>query len=371
MNTTKVERELLARLRLARTDKVGPITYRALLERFGTAQAALEALPDLARRGGGGALTPCSRAAAEAEHAAVTRHGGRVLALGLAPYPARLASIEDAPPVLLVHGHVPLFDRPGIALVGARNASAAGQRLTREWAHALAAAGWCIISGLARGIDAAAHTAALDQSGSTIAAIAGGLAVPYPPENEALHHAIQARGLMVSEQPIDTVPQARHFPRRNRVISGLSQGVVVVEAAQRSGSLITARYAGEQGREVLAVPGSPLDPRAQGCNQLIRDGKARLVQSVDDILEDLNDLFSRRWGEPDKPYRQAEAAPVSDPSDRDRRTVRDALSPTPTAVDEILRATGLAPGVVQTILLELELAGRLTRHAGHRVASAA
>ncbi|MCA3254974.1 MAG: DNA-protecting protein DprA, partial [Alphaproteobacteria bacterium] len=271
---------------------------------------------------------------------------------------------EDAPPALATRGHLTLLDRPAVALVGARNASAAGQRFAARLAADLADEGYAVVSGLARGIDAAAHAAALE--GGTIGVVAGGIDIVYPPENAALHEALYARGLVVAEQPIGTEPQARHFPRRNRIIAGLSLGTVVIEAAPRSGSLITARIAAEQGREVMAVPGSPLDPRAQGCNALIREG-ATLIQSAADILEALRPLAPRASA-PADPFAAPPPSAAPDPSDRDRRTVLDLLSPTPTAIDDLLRLSGLAPATVQLILIELELAGSLTRHAGGKVA---
>ncbi len=352
--------ESLARLRLIRSENVGPVTFRQLLARFGTARAALDALPDLARRGGRASLRVATLAEAEREWQAVEKAGARLLVWGVAPYPRLLAGIEDAPPVIAVRGHLTLFDRPAVALVGARNASAAGQRFAARLAADLAEAGYVVVSGLARGIDAAAHTAALD--GGTIGVVAGGVDIVYPPENAALHDALYARGLVVAEQPLGTEPQARHFPRRNRVIAGLALGTVVIEAAPRSGSLITARIAAEQGREVMAVPGSPLDPRAQGCNALIREGA--------DILEALRPLAPRASAPADLFSHGVTPAPLADPNDRDRRILHDLLGPTPTPVDDLLRLSALPPALVQLILLELELAGALTRHAGGRVALA-
>jgi DNA processing protein len=356
--------EKRARLQLARSENVGPVTYRALMQRFGSGERALEALPDLAKRGGGRTITLYAKARAEDEIAAIEKAGAHLLIVNVAPYPSLLAHTEDAPPVLIAKGHVVLFDKPGIGVVGARNASAAGIRLARELSAGLSARGYCIVSGLARGIDAAAHTAALE--GGTIACVAGGLDVPYPPENEQLYADIGARGLLLAEQPLGTVPQGRHFPRRNRIIAGLSQGVLIVEAAMKSGSLITANYATEQGREVMAVPGSPLDPRANGCNHLIRNG-ATLVQSVEDIIEALQPLHGGpRVAQWELPF--AAAAPAPDPSERERTALHDLLSATPTPIDELIRLTGAAPATVQMLLLELELAGRLARHAGGRVA---
>lgn len=358
---TATQAEQIARLRLIRSENVGPVTFRQLIGRFGSGRAALDALPDLARRGGRPTLRIATAAQAEAELAAVERFGGRMLFWGLAPYPRLLAEIDDAPPVVATRGDVRLLDRPTVAMVGARNASAAAIRFARGMAADLAAEGVAVVSGLARGIDAAAHGGALD---STVAVIAGGLDVVYPAENADLYDRIFAQGLVIAEQPLGIEPQARHFPRRNRIISGLSLGVVIVEAAPKSGSLITARFAGEQGREVMAVPGSPLDPRAQGCNQLIRDG-ATLVQSAADVLESLRPIAPHAAAPVERLFNEPVAI---DADDADRRTVTELLSPVPVPVDELIRLSGLAAAAVQTVLLELEIAGRLARHAGGRVA---
>ncbi len=352
----------LAALRLIRSENVGPVTYRQLLARFGSAVRALEALPDLALRGGKRSLKITSIAEAERELAAIQRFGGTLLTLGHPDYPSLLAETDDAPPVMAVRGDPSLLRRPAVALVGARNASAAAQRYARGLADALGKAGLVVVSGLARGIDTAAHQGAL--ASGTIGVIAGGLDSVYPPENASLYQALFAQGLVVAEQPMGTEPQARHFPRRNRIIAGLSRGVVVIEAAPKSGSLITARLAGEQGREVMAVPGSPLDPRAQGCNQLIRDG-ATLVQSADDIVEAISG-WQPRMAAQDSAYRPPTVATDADAADR--TAVISLLGPTAVAVDELIRLTRLSPAIVQTVLLELELAGRLSRHAGGRVA---
>ena len=284
--------DALAKLRLTRSDNIGPVSYRLLLQRFGSAQAALDALPDLARRGGGTARIASSEAAAR-ELDAVARFGGRFVFIGDADYPVLLANTESAPPALAVKGDIALLDRPCVAIVGARNASAAAVRFARSLAAQLAEAELVVVSGLARGIDAAAHWGALD--GGTIAVIAGGIDIAYPPENAELQDRLAADGLLIAEQPFGTGPQARHFPRRNRIIAGLCAGTVVVEGALKSGSLITARLAAEAGREVMAVPGSPLDPRAQGCNALIREG-ATLVQNAADIVETLSSFAGNSGG---------------------------------------------------------------------------
>lgn len=352
----------IARLRLIRSERIGPVTYSNLLNRFGTAAAALDALPDLARRGGGKIPRIATLAETEREMTAVAKAGAKQLFLGLPPYPNLLAELEDAPPVITFRGHASLFDKPCVAIVGARNASAAAIRFARSLAADLSDAGVTVVSGLARGIDGAAHLDSIN--GGTIAVIAGGIDVVYPPEHKDLQNQIAEQGLLIAEQPPGVTPQARHFPRRNRIIAGLALGVVVVEAAPRSGSLITARLALEQGRDVMAVPGSPLDPRAQGCNQLIRDG-AILVQSAADVIDTVKPFGQRSLWSPSSPYNGASSAAV-DASDPERKAVEALLGPTPVPVDEIIRLSELPPAIVQTVLLELELGGRLERHAGGR-----
>jgi DNA processing protein len=355
----------IARLRLIRSDNIGPVTYFQLLARFGSAHAALSAIPDLAARGGGRAPRLVSRASVEREIERVAELGARYLFLGQGLYPPLLAELETAPPALIVKGHQVLLDKPAIAMVGARNASAAACRFARQLAQGIGDTGTIIVSGLARGIDTAAHDGSLDTG--TIAVIAGGIDIFYPPENEPRQRAIAERGLVVTEQPPGTEPRARHFPYRNRIVAGLSQGTVVIEAAPNSGSLITARYAAEFGREVMAVPGSPLDPRAQGCNQLIREG-ATLIQNADDVLEAIRPLHLRPFRQPDRDYAGPDQS--ANANERERTTIVDLLSPTAVAVDEIIRQAALAPAVVQTVLLELELAGKLERHAGGKVSLA-
>jgi DNA processing protein len=357
-----IDADGLARLRLIRTSSIGPVTYRQLLARFGDPQTAIDAIPDLARRGGGRVPRIPSLAEVAREVATITALGGRHLLLGRGEYPALLAEADDAPPALIASGDVALLVRPMVALVGARNASAAAVRFARQLGHDLAALGYVVVSGLARGIDTSAHRGAID--GGTIGVVAGGIDIFYPPENEALQREMATRGLVLSEQPPGTEPHARHFPSRNRIIAGLSQGTVVVEAAPKSGSLITARLAADYGREVMAVPGSPLDPRAQGCNQLIRDG-ATLVQSAADVVETLQPFGRSHVATPPTRYLAGEHA--DDVGDRDRAAILSLLSPVPVAVDELVRQSGLLPSMVHTALLELELAGRLVRHAGARV----
>jgi DNA processing protein len=353
-------------LRLIRTENVGPRTFRVLINQYGGAAAALEALPTLARRGG--RLVPPhvpSRADAEAEMAGLARMGGRLVALGEADYPAALRALDDAPPLIAVRGRAELLRRPKVAMVGARNASAAGRSFAARLARDLGADGWVVVSGLARGIDAAAHEASLETG--TVGVFAGGLTRPYPPENLKLIETIAERGVLVSEMPLGWEPRARDFPRRNRLVSGLSLGVVVVEAAERSGSLITARLAGEQGREVFAVPGSPLDPRAGGTNRLLKQG-ATLVTEAGDVTSVLAPMIGR---EPDGSGALAAPdalSPPPAPGDDVRGRVLELLSPVPTPVDDLIRLSGASAAEVQIILLELELAGRLDRPGTGRVA---
>ena len=355
--------DLLDRLRLIRTPGIGPISFRQLMLRFGSAGEALAAIPDLARRGGGRAPTIYAKSAAEDEIARVEALGARFLSIGQGLYPRALAELENAPPLITVKGDLALLERPMVAIVGARNASAAACRFARGLAHDLGSEGVTVVSGLARGIDSAAHDGSLGSG--TIGVIAGGIDIAYPPENEARQAEIAARGLLIAEMPPGTEPRARHFPYRNRIIAGLAAGTVVVEAAPRSGSLITARLAGEGGREVMAVPGSPLDPRAQGCNSLIRDG-ATLIQNAADVMEALTPIAGRLASHR-APF-DHEPPPVPIEVDTDLRTrVESLLGPSPVAVDEIVRQSAAAAGAVQLVLLELDLAGRLYRHAGGKV----
>lgn len=352
----------IAKLRLLRSPRIGPVTYAQLVARFGSAGAALEALPMLAARGGGKPPEIVPLALVEREIAAVERLGARYLFIDDADYPRLLAEIDSAPPALIVRGDTALLARPCVAMVGARNASAAARRFARDLAHALSGEGVTIVSGLARGIDTAAHIGSID--GGTVGVIASGIDIAFPPENADLQEAVATRGLLIAEQSPGAEPRARHFPWRNRIIAGASLATVVVEAAPKSGSLITARLAGEMGRDVLAVPGSPLDPRAQGCNLLIREG-ATLVQNVADILEAVRPIDHRALRSPQSDY--TAPPPATDASDWERTAVLDLLSPVAVAVDELIRQSALSPAIVQTVLLELELAGRLERHAGGRV----
>jgi DNA processing protein len=371
--------DALDRLRLARSEGVGPVAYRRLLARYETAAAALDALPGLARAGGRQAPPSIpSIADGTRELEAVERLGARLIFAAQPDYPPLLALLDDAPAVLAVLGDPTLLSARAVALVGGRNASANGQHmaenLAAELAHTLV-----VVSGLARGIDAAAHNGAL-QTGHTIAAVAGGLDMPYPPEHADLQRRIAEAGAVVSEAPLGTTPQARHFPRRNRIIAGLCLGVVVVEAALRSGSLITARLAQEAGRELFAVPGSPLDPRSGGANDLIRQG-AHLTETAADVLENLPDhpqreglsrspLFARGSipGAAETPtaWEDPAEAPI-DPL-KARMQVIDLLSISPTAVDDVVRRCQFSAAAVMAVLLELELAGRIQTLPGSRVA---
>jgi DNA processing protein len=361
--------EKLDWLRLIRTENVGPITFRELIAHFGSAAAALEAIPELRRRGG--MLRPgrtCPVSEAEHELKAAKRAGARILALPEADYPPLLRHIGAPPPLLYAKGDTGLAARNVVAIVGSRNASAAGRQFAGVLARDLGRSGIVIASGLARGIDSAAHHAALPTG--TIAVLAGGIDNIYPPENAQLYEAIAASGLLLTESPPGFEPRGQDFPRRNRIISGLSSGVVIVEAAQKSGSLITARMALEQDREVFAVPGHPLDPRASGTNGLIRSG-AHLVTCADDIVDELFSGFRRSVA-----LREPPAAPGLDharfsagdePRPGDRETLLDALSLTPIHPDILLRNTDLSPRAFAIALLELDLAGRIDRHDSERI----
>jgi DNA processing protein len=358
---------------LCRTETIGPVSFFAMLRRFGSARAALDVLPRLSRRSERSKIvTAVTRVAAEAELAAIHKAGARIICWGEPLYPTALAAIDDAPPVLTVLGRAELLQNPMVAVVGARNASANGRRFCRDLAASLGRAGVVIVSGLARGIDAAAHLGALETG--SVAVVAGGVDVVYPQENRGLHDALASRGVIVAELPLGTEPQARHFPRRNRIISGMALGVVVVEAAARSGSLITARLALEQGRDVFAVPGSPLDPRCRGSNDLIRHG-AILTESAEDVLSPLGIALARDTTQHAEPPAQIPTTSSWPPMQADQLIADDAgleliverLGPTPVAVDELVRQCHLSAAAVATLLLELELAGRVERHPGNLV----
>lgn len=357
---TLSQAEAFARIRLLRSPNVGPVSYRQLMVRFGTAEAAIEALPDLARRGGREyRAAPADRI--EREVAAVRIAKGRYLFHDSPDYPAMLSALDSAPPILTIRGDIALASQCCVAIVGARNASAAAVKLAADFARALAEAGLVVVSGLARGIDGAAHRGAMPR---TVGVIASGIDVTYPPQHRELQEQIAQESLLIAEQPCGTEPRGSHFPSRNRIIAGLAAGTLVVEAAPKSGSLITARLAGEAGREVMAIPGSPLEPRSQGCNQLIRDG-AVLVQSPEDVIE----LVTGFNGNPRSSFREDGpgqydfAEELADES----ADVEGLLTTAPVAVDELIRQSGESPAAVHMALLELEIAGRLTRHAGGRV----
>jgi DNA processing protein len=347
-------------LRLIRSDNVGPRTFRSLVNHFGSARTALDRLPDLARRGGAARqMRICSEDDAKTEIAAGKDIGVSLAAPGEAGYPPRLALIDDAPPLLGVRGATDVLMRPMIAIVGSRNASGAGLKFASQLARDLGDAGFVIASGLARGIDQAAHRASLGRG--TIAVLAGGHDRIYPAEHEDLLEAMLQSGAAISEMPLGHVPRARDFPRRNRLISGVALGVVVVEAAHRSGSLITARIAAEQGREVFAVPGSPLDPRAAGTNDLIKQG-ATLTTEASDVINMVAPIMDRPV---ELPTREPAGVPSYDePDNSDRARIIGLLGPSPVGIDDLIRMSGTSPAVVRTVLLELELAGKLERQGG-------
>lgn len=335
------------------------------MNQFGSAGEALAALPDLARRGGRKrAIKVASAAIANREFHDAEKLGAKLLFVGEPEYPALLAQSDPPPPVIAVIGAHHLMHKPCLAMVGSRSASAAGLRVATELAHDLGAEGFTIVSGLARGIDAAAHKAALETG--TIAVVAGGVDIVYPAENQGLYDKIKDQGVLISEMPPGTKPQGRHFPRRNRIISGLSQGIIVVEAALRSGSLITARFALEQNREVMAAPGSPIDPRARGSNRLIKQGAA-LIENAEDVMNWMAHVPPPLFSEgTEMPYQPAKVPPLS-PSDADRQLLLSLLGPTAVEQDELIRLSGLPTQLVIAILLELDLAGRLVRDTGQRL----
>lgn len=357
------EEDRLAWLRLLRSRRVGPSTFYRLLGEYGSAGAALEALPEVAKAAGVEDYRPCPIEVVMAERKAARLAGAKMIALGEADYPADLAQIDAPPPILWALGDLGLLARPSVALVGARNASSLGLRMARALSEGLGKAGLVVTSGLARGIDTAAHLAALPTG--TIAVMAGGVDVVYPPENAVLAQEIADRGLRLSDQPMGLVPQARHFPRRNRVVAGLARAVVVVEAAAQSGSLITARAALDEGREVMAVPGHPMDARASGCNMLLRDG-ATLVRGADDVVEALSAAPVER------PVRtEVPAAPQAEPPRRSlgetaalHQRILDRLGPSPLAEDQLIRDLGIPASMAGPELLNLELDGRIERRAG-------
>jgi DNA processing protein len=363
------DRQRIAWLRLIRSDNVGPATFRDLINHCGSAEAALDALPELSRRGGSTrSIRIATIADAEREIETARRFGACFVGIGEPDYPPALRQIDAAPPLIAAKGDLGVATLPSVGIVGSRNASISGTKFAAMMARDIGRAGYAVVSGLARGIDAAAHRASLETG--TIAAMAGGLDQPYPPENvDLLEQITGGRGLAISEMPFGWEPRARDFPRRNRLIAGVAFGVVVIEAAARSGSLITARLAGEFGRLVFAVPGSPLDPRCEGTNGLLKDG-ATVTTKPQDVLQALApiseiDLFSQNEAdepESDEAGRERMLAPP--PNDDERLLIVQSLGPTPVEIDDIIRHTGLAPSSVYLVLLELDIAGRLERHAG-------
>lgn len=380
------DRQRVACLRLIRTDGIGRVTFRELINRFGGAAAALDALPELARKSGRGRpfVIP-SRSTAEDELAEAQRIGAQPIFTIEPHFPRLLVALDVPPPMIYAKGRLDLLDRDAIAIVGSRDASAAGRKFTRQLARAFADAGLVVVSGLARGIDGEAHLAALD--GGTVAVLAGGIDHIYPPEHEALHRDIGDKGCLISDRPPGFRPTGKDFPRRNELISGLAHAVVVIEAARRSGSLVTARHAAEQGRQVFAVPGHPLDPRAEGTNHLLQDGAA-IALSAADVLAALKpvrgtlrefrearatgeDRLSARPPPPripadDRRIGSAEAMPETSPppdvADSERARVLAALGPMPIETDELVRVTGLSVRAIQVALMDLDLAGLIERH---------
>ncbi|MBO9444357.1 DNA-processing protein DprA [Ruegeria sp. R14_0] len=352
------EEDRFSWLRLLRSRKVGPATFRRLLREHGSAQNALSALPEMARAAGIDGYEICPPGVIEAELRAAKAANAQLLCLGSADFPSALNDLTDAPPMLWAIGDVSLLKRQAIAMVGARNCSSLGTRMARGLATDLGKQGYVIVSGLARGIDTAAHLATIDTG--TVAVMAGGVDVVYPAENASLADKIAQTGVRVSEQPMGVTPQARHFPRRNRIISGLAQAVVVVEAAAKSGSLITARDALDQGREVLAVPGHPFDARAAGCNLLIRDG-ATLIRSAEDVIEALPKQDAQPILEPSMPelhtLPSVKGAPL-------HQEILARLGPSPMAEDQLIRDIAATAGEIGPALIDLELDGRIQRQPG-------
>ncbi|KAB2730653.1 DNA-processing protein DprA [Brucella intermedia] len=369
------DRQRLNWLRLIRTDNIGPVTFRDLILFCGSASSAIEMLPDLNIRGGSARpIRVMSMDDAERELETIERAGARLVGMGEPDYPPQLKNCEAPPPLVTIKGNAAVFSKPPVAIVGSRNASVIGARFTERLANDLGEAGFAVISGLARGIDAAAHRASLKTG--TVAVLAGGLDRPYPPENLPLYRAIpEEGGVLISEMPMGAEPRSRDFPRRNRIIAGLSLGLIVVEAAERSGSLISARMAGDMGRTVFAVPGSPLDPRARGTNLLLKQG-ATLVTEANDVIEMLRPLAGSSAYPTDMPTQPDLLSPAMEEpesyqpiaTEEQRDIVIDALGPVPTDIDTLVRHTGLDTGAIQLILLELDLAGRLHRYARNQVA---
>jgi DNA processing protein len=359
--------ERRAWLRLSRTQNVGPVTFAQIMARFDNAVDALLQVPHLARRGGKGDLKIPSDDDTKHEMDALAKLGGRMIASIEPEFPKGLAALEAPPPIVSVLGNVNLLQREMIGIVGARNASALGRKFAGQLAADLGNENFVIVSGLARGIDTAAHEASLKCG--TCAVVAGGIDVVYPPENQQLYERVVAEGVIVSEMALGQPPQARHFPRRNRIISGLSRGVIVVEAAEGSGSLITANYALEQNREVFAVPGSPLDPRAKGANRLLREG-AVLTESAADVVNMLRPIIGRDFAEPESSVVSSKVQISENEIDKSRHMILELLGPGAVEIDELVRQSGASVSAVLTVILELELAGRVERHPGGRISLA-
>lgn len=367
------QKEQINRLRLFRSENVGAVTFRVLLSHFGTAENALKALPEKASKGGlKKALRICSEAEAEQEIEAVRKAGAEMLFLGQEEYPELLAQINDAPPVLSVMGNKAALKKPHIAVVGTRNASLNGKNIARHISADLVKSGYSVVSGLALGIDAAAHEGALyaaNENASTTAVLGTGINVPYPEQNRKLYEQVREKGVLVSEFPFNTKPQPSNFPQRNRIISGLAEGLVVIEAALRSGSLITANKALEQGRDVFAVPSSPLDSRAAGVNHLIKSG-APLVESAQDIIDHLAQSVPFTLSETPEKTETCEKSPVSriqEPTDENRKELFSLMDGSPVEIDMLIRETGLPADVISVLLVEMELAGQLERLPGNKV----
>lgn len=355
--------DLTSWLQLARCENVGPITFRHLMERYGTPEEALKALPELAAQGGlKRSLRLVSRTEIEKELASLAKFGAQLIPFNSPLYPSLLNHIDSAPPLLAVKGNLSLLQEPTFAIVGARNASAMGKKMAHNFAEKLGKEGWGIVSGLARGIDGAAHQGSLKTG--TIAVLAGGIDQIYPPENEALYHQIAEEGILVAESPFGVQPQSTLFPRRNRIISGLSRALLIVEAALKSGSLITARNALEQGREVFAIPGHPLDPRARGCNHLIKNG-AILIETVEDILGEISPNAPLEFKED---ISQIKSTSPPNSLQKSRQIVNENLSLVPICIDELIRECQLSPSDLWIVLLEMEIAGRIERLPGGKVA---
>jgi len=356
-------------LRLISSENVGPITFRQLINRFGSAAEALKALPELAKRGGlQRPIRLYPETDAERDMERIEAMKAQLVAYGEEAYPPLLREIDSAPPLLCLKGDTSLLALPPVAIVGARNASALGRKFARQLAAELGQAGYLIVSGLARGIDTASHEAALHSG--TAAVLAGGIDIVYPPENEELHRSIGERGVLIAECMPGTIPKAEHFPRRNRLIAGICYGTLVIEAALRSGSLITARLAAEQGREVFAIPGSPLDPRAGGTNKLLREG-ATLITSTGDVIEVLRPMIGRPINVNEEMMREQDEVEIAyAASGQERDRIMELLGPAPVEVDDLIRESRLKPAIVIAILLELELAGLVRRHRRNQVSVA-